>query len=141
MTDFVLQQDITDIKQRNSIVNYANFLKQPLKLEMFIVCDEDGNVFEEPINNFNLEIEDSNKWIEYNNAKEKVLFEGFEVIGIDKDVVQLELHGNNLWIDFHKDSSIILTDNYDIEFHVKIIEDLIEYNLQLTENALKQIGL
>lgn len=36
MTDFVLQQDITDIKQRDSIVKYANFLKQPLKLEMFI---------------------------------------------------------------------------------------------------------
>ena len=36
MVDFVLQQDITDIKQRDSIVNYANFLKQPLKLEMFL---------------------------------------------------------------------------------------------------------
>ena len=34
----------------NKCINYANFLKQPLTLGMFIPCDLDGNVLEEPFN-------------------------------------------------------------------------------------------
>ena len=54
MTDFVFGQkerkDI-DLAQRfiNSF-NYANFLKQPLTLEMFIPCDENGDVLEKEPN-------------------------------------------------------------------------------------------
>lgn len=43
MTDFVLEQskkimncELTHLESRHQIVDYANFLKQPLKLEMFI---------------------------------------------------------------------------------------------------------
>ena len=32
----------------NIVYNYANFLKQPLNLGMFVPCDEDRNVLEEP---------------------------------------------------------------------------------------------
>ena len=49
MVNFVLQQDITDIKQRDSIVKYANFLKQPLNLGMFVPCDEEDKVLFEEI--------------------------------------------------------------------------------------------
>ena len=55
MTDFVLEQlneqnSITKPMREvfNSLEKYATFLRQPLKLEMFVPCDEEGNVLEEP---------------------------------------------------------------------------------------------
>ena len=30
------------------IYNYCTFLEQPLKIEMFVACDEDGNILKEP---------------------------------------------------------------------------------------------
>ena len=67
------------------IINYAKFLKQPLKLEMFVPCDEDENVLGEPEiysqwvrENFNDELENEeriNQCKDYHQAKEKVLFE------------------------------------------------------------------
>lgn len=80
MTDFVLNQDITDIKQRDSIVKYANFLKQPLKLEMFFPCDEDGNILNNPFaSDKDAGSEKEFKQIQYNNSKEKVLFENIPI--------------------------------------------------------------
>ena len=104
MTSFVLQRDITDIKQRDSIVKYANFLKQPLKLEMFVPCDEDGNVLEKPKKtDYQVDINticsgwkylydsndkligyyDDRKWkedfVKYKQYKEKVLFENIPI--------------------------------------------------------------
>jgi hypothetical protein len=35
-------------KVTNSIFNYASFLKQPLKLEMFVPCDENDEILKEP---------------------------------------------------------------------------------------------
>jgi hypothetical protein len=53
MTDFVLEQksnlDFNPSNKWKDCLNYANFLNQPLKLEMIVPCDEDGNVLEEPI--------------------------------------------------------------------------------------------
>lgn len=55
MTDFVILQNISlankEIKHNECglrILKYANFLKQPLILGMFVPCDENGNVLEEP---------------------------------------------------------------------------------------------
>lgn len=119
-TDFVLEQskltgyDISDYDWIIRIVNYAKFLKQPLKLEMFVPC-----VNEEPFNyskHGNAE--------QYEKAKEKVLFEGCSSMQ----------KGENTIVIFN-DSAIWLT------WTNRIIEDLIQYNLTLTENALKQIGL
>lgn len=87
MTDFVLEQ-LNEENSRtrpirsvlNALEGYANFLKQPLKLEMFVPCDEEGEIL-----NYN-EILESVKegtetWGIWETAKEKVLFEGFESIG------------------------------------------------------------
>ena len=69
MTDFVLLD-----KHAGSPINmnkqYAHFLKQPLKLGMFVPCDEKGNILEDPglIPSYKLEI--------YRKAKDRVLFEG-----------------------------------------------------------------
>lgn len=80
MTDFVLEQ--LEIKQssfefRHAIRSYANFLKQPLKLEMFVTINEHGNIISEM---YNGKVDDKNKTFaqlvnEYQIAKEKVLFE------------------------------------------------------------------
>ena len=59
MTSFVLnQKQSKSFNERifineslislEKIRNYANFLKQPLNIGMFVPCDEDGNVLEEP---------------------------------------------------------------------------------------------
>ena len=77
MTDFVLETlnplNFGSIEVK-SIINYAKFLKQPLKKGMFVPCDDDDNILKKP-NKYtsNLQIND-----EYEKAKEKVLFEGFE---------------------------------------------------------------
>jgi len=155
MTDFVLQQDITDIKQRDSIVKYANFLNQPLKLEMFVPCDDEENVLEEP-NRWNDYLEfpesfDGNKeWDElydYQQAKEKVLFE--DSILIDETMyhqtkrvlIMLKSYPTFRILNqfYYRDGSIerqLFPNNENLR-----IEDLIKFELELTESALKQIGL
>ena len=90
MTDFVLEQ-LNEQNSRtkpmrevfNSLEKYANFLKQPLKLEMFVPCDEDGNVLEEPkIEEEYVDEHTTQIFAQYqydlDKAKEKILFEGFE---------------------------------------------------------------
>ena len=89
MTDFVLRIneiekevdqffDSWRMKQLRIIENYAKFLKQPLKLEMFVPCDNDGNILEEPQMIERKVGFDEEEVIVYKKAKEKVLFEGFK---------------------------------------------------------------
>ena len=81
------------------IYNYATFLKQPLKLEMFVPCDDNGNILKEPKKtNYQVDVNtkcsgwkylydsndkligyyDDRKWkedfVKYKQSKEKVLF-------------------------------------------------------------------
>lgn len=130
MIDFVLEQ--LSIKQSSSefkeaVKNYANFLKQPLHLGMFVPCDEDGNVLEEPRTNT---IQDANFDIEeveqYQKAKERVLFEGFEY-GEELECVVFKSTDK---------SEIIIDPAQDFEY---LIEDLGFENLILSETATNQI--
>lgn len=141
MTDFVLEQskltgyDISDYDWIIRIVNYAKFLKQPLKLEMFVPCDDGGNVLEHPIYTTNHSDECYCKGCEeetkrcsdlqdqYQKAKEKVLFEGFEV---KRNYI--------MYYDFMYMMTYEL-ENKNIE---SIIEKIPNNTLTLTENALKQ---
>ena len=140
MVNFVLQQDITDIKQRDSIVKYANFLRQPLKPEMFVPC-VDGNVLQEPKKtNYQVDVNtkcsgwkylydnndkligyyDDRKWkedfVKYKQSKEKVLF----VFKPHFDISVMKHH---------------ILQGRNIEYLANFGE------LELTENAIKQIGL
>jgi len=122
MTDFIISETNKSNGNKsmlcNKFVHYTNFLKQPLELWMFVPCELiDGVwvVLEEP-DGYNLWIfgivSDMPEYLEYQQAKKRCLFEGFS----------------------EKDARFSLFAN-------ETIEDLIEYNLQLTKTAEKQIGL
>lgn len=125
MTDFVSNYTETGclLKEINKIRNYASFLKQPLKLEMFVPCDEDGNVLEEPKHISETEFKMfeegglykaySENLSKYEQAKEKVLFEGF------KDIVAIDYH---------------ISRNRTIEYLSKFS------TIDLTQNAIKLLG-
>ena len=133
MTSFVLEnakQPYVEGTKYKDLVNYAKFLKQPLKLEMFVPCDEEGNVLEEPKRwkdylQYPDSFDGNKEWDElydYQQAKEKVLFEGFEIF---KGTIYM--------------CSVPMLKVKDL--YQTTIEDLIYYEPILTENAVKQIEL
>ena len=125
MSDFVLQEK-TGGQQVNSITSqlyyelriikkYADFLKQPLKLEMFVPCDDNGNVLEDIIGNGMIK--------QYEQAKDKVLFDGFDIYSNG------DLH--NAFVTFESSRLEIMN-----------VENLItdfQYSFYLTPNAIKRI--
>ena len=140
MVEFVLQQEKKGLQNTDrhlrfgTILNYAKFLSQPLKLEMFVPVDENGNVLEEPnpIHTFGLEPEDyeydDNEVEIYRTALSKVLFDG-------------------LTFEEETEYFYYLIEN-GVYSHVinkrrpRTVESLIGMdNLKLTDNAIKQIGL
>lgn len=95
LSDFVLKQSekimnlqITHLESHNEIVNYTKFLKQPLKPEMFVPCDENG-LFLDYLNDF-----ENNK--KYKKAQEKILF------NITNCKFTLRRQSKNKSIDFKK---------------------------------------
>lgn len=145
MTDFVLEQ----VSERNKepeydsfefmekVSKYANFLKQPLQLGFFVPCDLDGNVLEEPkekqcewcLESHNLNCEDCKKELrQYQEAKERVLFEGFR------------LDGRYMW---HETNLFMISDNIQDSFKGRNTEFLLSCykgaEIVLTESAKNQI--
>ena len=123
------------------IEHYARFLKQPLKLEMFVPCDDEGEPLEKP-DFFSGEYDDNgygdvDKYQykldlkEYKKAQEKVLFKGFELLkkpsrhsGLDTYVFNHNIKGK-----------------VPVSFLNSNIEDVIYLDLELTENVIKKLGL
>lgn len=148
MVDFVLDCHEKCISTNGRTYNYAKFLKRPLEIWMFVPCDENGNVLQEPKaeDYFNVNIEakkftkeDSeglNKHYSalmfYEKAKERVLFEGFELIEISKNlrIIKNEKLDCQVFANQHEN-------HYYKCLGFKTIEDLVRYNLTLTNNALK----
>lgn len=122
--EFILRNTLDKLE------NYAKFLKQTLTLGMFAPCNLDGNVLEEP------------KWVspegvkwdeyvkEYQEAKDRVLFEGFEYIEANKE-------GDYPFVRIAYLSPI----NYPKFWNGLTVEHLIKYNLTLTESKAKELGL
>ena len=133
-------------KTRN---NFDEFLKQPLKLERFIPCDDEGDVLEVPTNYemrlLNMMTEYNDEVYTYYQAKVKVLFEGFNLN--QKDFSKLEsifcLTKECFQITFFTKEKGCFMDNLKTNktYEIKTIEDLIQFELELTESAIKQIGL
>lgn len=141
MTDFVIAQwdkDITreDFSQR--MIKYATFLKQLLKLEMFIPCDEQGNVLEIPTG-WGSTYDPENPmpdelladYMEYKEAKEKVLFEGFKFI---ETTAKYHLLEHDSGENYHVNN---------IPPFDEILEDFVndDFKLTLTLSAIKQLGI
>ena len=156
MTDFVKEQK----EARNCLLShnafgfyrltthYANFLSLTPQIWMFVPCDSEGNVLREP---------NVNDWkdntfcttglcqayydelAEYQQAKERCYFDGFEVIKsnhLNSDrVLKLGYNKGNYFIyDFIDRNFQDYNDNF-----FKTLEDLIPYNLTLTATAQKEI--
>ena len=134
-------KSVSDSDYRRLRDNYDALLKQPLQLGLFVPCDENGNVWEEPKRwNDYLHFPDSfdgnKEWGElynYELAIERLLFKGFEF------VKNINLSG---LLPF---SRFVKNDEYwNIQFLNRNIESLIiefDDKIELTETAIKQIGL
>ena len=115
----------------NKVRSYCKFLKQTPQLWMFVPCDSEGNVLEEPKEHFptgNNSLEESIflKQKQYQQAKERCYFEGFVKCNRNENVNCLY----NEELDLHIGA----------EFkHYQTIENLVDYNLTLTATAQKEI--
>jgi len=119
------------IRHINTVKRYVEFLKQSLKLEMFVPCDEDGNVLEKPENYIEGYDDAYNDEIyNYLRAKEKVLFKGFK---IDKNGYLV--HNNDIsigrFISYEEGVEFLFRDN------MKNIEDLVDFGFFINENTIK----
>lgn len=109
------------------ILNYSDFLKQPLELWMFVPCDEKGFLLKKPewwyryqngASPF-MNMDEIRPCQEYKKALENVLFVGrFDVKSEGNPFVRL----NN--IEFH--------------LHGLTIERLVTFQLELSHSAIKQ---
>lgn len=159
MTDFVLEQRLSteeinsssfyEIKSHiykyyDKIFAYANFLKQPLQLGFFVPCDLDGNILKE------IELHKCVKKCTFKNdyktccehkniyeAMSRVLFKGFEIETVNiKENITAEILKLDKCRVFWKDGGY-----WNKSGLHNTIEDLVKYNLELTESAKKQIGI
>ncbi len=124
MTDFVLRETNSPTTLAESFqrcVTYANFLKQPLKIEMFVPVDEYGNILQEP--------EEFKEWIKsdhYFNASESVTHQcRMYKKALEKVLFEIE---------YKYSAELIVELNTDIES----IKNL---DIELTPNTIKQLGL
>jgi hypothetical protein len=141
MTDFVLENE-NMVKQTESemskdlfkLAQYAHFLKQPLKLEMFVPCDECGDFLDEPqmyerkLGFGEVDYEyDEREVQQYQQALSKVIFEGFEVIQKNQELVVVSNKKNGLQICFTK---TVISCNAS-PLNLETLEDLVKFNLEL----------
>jgi len=122
------------------VILYSRFLKQPLTLGMFIPCDLEGNVLIEPKGiNYGVNVEGFRQDLhQYQQAKERVLFEGFEVTESTDEHIRIKKTELSI-IFFIKIGKISFYDIFSDSHDIETIEDLVKYNLTLSENAQKSL--
>lgn len=149
MTYFVKEQFSKMMKSTNPallqrelftdpVFNRANFLSLNLEKWMFIPCDSDGNVLDKPTpRNSNNTIDYENRMMRYLDEKERVIFEGFEVVTekFIHDTIHYYIQIGNTKIMWNFNNKWVLYNEF------KTIEDLIPYNLTITEQAVKTYNL
>lgn len=144
MTTFILEQSekINDPEILvRVLVKYAMFLERPLTLGMFVPCDEDGNVLEEPHPEKYFDInkpsdkftnEDkkgldlySSALMFYDAAKKNVLFSDLE---IEKRLGSIHVlrYGNTVFFSNWKNISV---------------DQIVKHRIEFTESAIKYLGL
>jgi hypothetical protein len=146
MVEFILSHPAsTDYEwQLKNHLNYANFLSQPLELWMFVPVGDNGEVLEEPTNLQKMQAGwadnplDANFYnvCAYNEAKQRCLFEGFEMHDLRDGVKRLTSpcgHFNPYWY------SPVRRWYPARGIENQTVEDLVRVDVTLTETALKQI--
>jgi len=136
MTDFVLQNKANFEGYKTEeygtfsynhlirIEDYANFLKKPLELSMFVPVGEDGNVLKEPTFDCYMQPKEMDRqYSVYKDAKDKVIFKGFELISINNEISIAKNISKDLYIGL----------GFKNGAH-KIIEDLTNLGLELITN-------
>ena len=147
MTDFIDKFLHTgDLNYQLRVLNnYKDFLKKHLKLEMFVPCDEDGNILKEPKRwedylQYPDSFDGNKEWDElydYQQAKEKVLFEGFYYQS------NFSEKQNKLYEYIRNKHPHVFSFE---QINNSTVESLLigykkEFLITLTETAIKQIGL
>ena len=110
---------------RDKVNNYANFLKQPLTLSMFVPCDDDGNVLSNPKDST---LQYQKRIDKYQQAKERVIFEGYKVIKFEDYYIIYDSHGRETWLSWNKSKTI-----------ESLINEITE--VTITPNAVKNYQL
>ncbi|MBB6370010.1 hypothetical protein [Chryseobacterium shigense] len=150
MTDFVIEyyanEGYADLQTLRLMKNYANFLRLPLTLGMFVPVDPNGNVLKEPRNYTAWKSLDHNavkrndiagfeEHIHYQEAEKKCLFEGFIIAYNGYSVVRIVAsYDQEVELSFNK-NDLMSTAFTDIEA-LTVFEDI-----YLTANALQSIGI
>ncbi|MCJ7936262.1 MAG: hypothetical protein MUW56_22175 [Chryseobacterium sp.] len=150
MTTFVIEyyssEGYADLQILRLMKNYANFLRQPLTLGMFVPIDVKGNVLKEPKNYASwksLEHNDGKRtditgfeeYGAYQEAEQNCLFEGFKVDYNGYSKVRIVAsYDSSIELSFNK-SDLIPTGFNDVE-SLTAFEDI-----YLTSHALKVIGI
>ena len=130
-------KSVSDSDYRRLRDNYDALLKQLLKLGFFVPCDENGNILD-PSDAFR----SCEKGFVYSKAKERVLFKGFVIEESQKEALK---NNTQLSVSIYTENSFYITHRLNgkrhIWFGLKTVEDLIKCKIELTETAIKQIGL
>lgn len=150
MTTFVIEyysnEGYADLQILNLMNNYANFLRKPLYLGMFVPVDKQGNVLKEPKNYASwksLEHNDGKRtdvvgfeeYAEYQQAEQKCMFEGFKVDYNGYSKVRIVAsYDPSIELSFNKNDMIPVGFN-DVE-SLTVFDDI-----YLTPDALKVIGI
>ena len=145
---FVEAKNIPDYEYRYLRNKYDEFLEQPLEIWQFVPCklvDGVWVVLEKPQTEFKSLKgsvgDDSLK--EYEQAKSLCLFEGLR---IEKDTYKQ----TKRTFYFIKDKRVAhvlefhsgeIETRFDLKYDYKTIEDLTYFNLELTANTIKNLGL
>lgn len=145
MTNFVIEQRKRilrkiDYKEKlglyaNIIYAYANFLKQPLELWMFVPCLFNGGhnvVMEEPTIYSNDEYDTIEVQL-YNEAKNKCLFNGFKIEFSSNTTNILSCNG--------KKYAYSVNNKFQFYGNIKLIEELVGNEIWLTQTAIKKFEL
>jgi len=156
MTDYVLQFENLEpeLPDYLSCIKYANFLREELNIGMFVPAKKVNGIWivlEEPLqqskkykitNIKDKEDFDSKKWtadfVEYQEAKENVLFEGFEIVDLSDGVKRLTSpcgSYNLFWYSEEKGWY------YSRGVEGQKIESLVNEKICLTQSAKQKLGL
>ena len=131
MTDFVLDQEKKGMQNTDRplrferILKYAKFLKQTLTLSMFVPTDDEGNVLSNPKDST---LQYQKIIDEYQQAKERVIFEGYKVIKFEDYYIIYDSHGRETWVSWNKSKTI-----------ESLINEITE--VSITPNAVKTYQL